>query len=1115
MSESAILDTNELEMGVIIEGPKWPEPVEIKKVDRREDGIEIVGAMTQSGGYVGVILSEDEISHINLKKINCDFSSEPWKVFLAVESIRYRFASEYDPLLAMNTSKIDPLPHQIEAVYGHVLKMPRIRFLLAHDPGAGKTIMAGLIIKEMKLRHLAKRILIVVPGHLKDQWRRELNDKFEERFIIADRGTTDALYGESVWQKDSQIITSIDFAKRNDIREGIRAAQFDIVIVDEAHKMAAYRYGDKIKKTGRYRLGEVLSVNSEHLLFLTGTPHKGDNENFRLFLDLLEPGFFATTDMLAESLEKGENLMFLRQIKEDMKDFEGKPLFLPRHVSTHAYNLSGPERDLYTELTAYVKNQFGRALSPDKKRNIGFALIVLQRRLASSSFALWKSLQRRRDRLSSLLTDFAKSKQSQIKVFDFEEVEDMSEEDRWEQEKVWETLSIAENLDDLKREIHTIEELIDMTKNVIDSEHEVKLGKLKEIMDKLDQTKKNDKILIFTESRDTLEYLEKRVKKWGYEVNTIHGGMKLEERVVAEGIFRNKSRVMIATEAAGEGINLQFCHLMINYDIPWNPNRLEQRMGRIHRYGQKYEVTVYNLIAKDTIEGRIFRRLFDKLAEIRKRMGNDRVYDIIGAVYHGKDMAQMLADAATGARTEEEILKEMEIVVDDDYIKMIRDDLADTLATRNIDFVLLEDVQEKARENRLMPEYTSGFFIKAFTRAGGKVRTRQDGMRAVDSLPSSLRSISREDSFKKSFGQVEMPYNKITFDKRVDAKDQDAEFLTFGHPLFESVLQWTSQEFTTDLQRGAVFTDRTGQLDGTILFFEGTIKDGTGRIAGKRLFSYYVDSETGKAENIPPTILWDLDDSEHVEVEPTDLDRQKNQVMDGVISLLRSYQKEMSEERQRQAKIKEKYGIQSLEKLIREHDADLVALRERRSGGENMDMAIRNKEERQRQYMDSKKNLAILIEREKSLTVSSPVFLGIIRVVSASEISVPVRENTESERVAMEASMAFEISQGRKPTDVSKTIGLGYDIKSVGRGETRYIEVKGRHGVGQVGLTKNEWFKARHLADRYYLYVVWNAKDSHASKIRPLVIQNPAHNTNPTIDVHYLVDAEEIRRLAT
>lgn len=1109
---TSLLNVSDLRVGILIEGPKWPEPVEIKKVDPFDGGAGIIGSMMPSGSYIDAILSNEELAHISLRRIDCDFTSEPWKVFLALEAIRYRFASMYDPMLAMNTSKIDPLPHQIDAVYGHVLKMPRIRFLLAHDPGAGKTIMAGLIIKEMKLRHLARRILIVVPGHLKDQWRRELRDKFKETFVIVDRGTANALYGENIWQKENQIITSMDFAKREEVVGSLQSTQFDLVVVDEAHKMAAYRYGDKINKTGRYRLGETLSANSEHLLFLTATPHKGDNENFRLFLDLLEPGFFATSEMLEESLVKDENTLFLRQIKEDMKDFDGKPLFLPRYVFTPAYQLSDPERVLYQGVTKYVRHQFNKALAPDKKRNIGFALIVLQRRLASSSYALWKSLKRRKKRLSELLDDFERSKQTISKEFSFEN-DDVSEAERWEREGVWETLSIAKNRDELKKEIHIIEDLETAAEAVINGEHEVKLKKLKETMETLEREHVNEKILIFTESKDTLEYLEKRVRRWGYDVSTIHGGLDLDARISAEAEFKNKSRVMIATEAAGEGINLQFCHLMINYDIPWNPNRLEQRMGRIHRYGQKYEAFVYNLIAKDTIEGRIFRRLFKKLDEIRSKMGNDRVYNIIGEIYYGRDLAQMLVDAATGAKTEEEILSEMEFTVDDDYIKKIKEDLADTLATKNIDFSRISDIQEKTKENRLMPEYTRDFFVSAFIRAGGKVRKRQGGLHAIDSIPYSIRQIAREDNFKKSFGFISNEYSKITFSKDVGPKDQNAEFLSFGHPLFEAVLEWISREFTTDLQHGATYLDHSGHLDGSVLFFEGAIHDGTGRVAGKRLFSYYVDANTSEAEYIPPSILWDLDYSDGKIADLVDLEEVKTKVRGGVVFALREYQQELLDERARQARIKEKYGIRSLEKLIRDHDADLLTLRERQRMGENVDIVIRNKEERQKQYINSKRLLADLIEREKNLTISTPKLLGIVRVVPPDVIQDTMRENTESEKIAMEVAIAFEKSHGREPIDVSRLVGMGYDIKSVGGGKTRYIEVKGRHGEGGVALTRNEWFKAKHLGEDYYLYVVWNTSSSTAN-LRPLIIQDPAHNTTPKSDIHYLIDVGEIRSKA-
>ena len=1103
------MDISELKVGAVIEGSKWPEPVLVEKITAIGNDIQLIGATVNSSEYVNVILSNDELQNIHLKTISCDFSSEPWKVFLGLETIRYRFASEYDPWLAMNTSKVDPLPHQIEAVYGKVLKMPRIRFLLAHDPGAGKTIMAGLIIKEMKLRNLASRILIVVPGHLKDQWRRELKDKFEETFIVADRGTASSLYGQNVWGHQNHLITSIDFAKRDEMLPSLEASQFDLIIVDEAHKMAAYKYGDKITKTGRYKLGEILSKNTEHLLFLTATPHKGDVENFRLFLDLLQPGFFATSDMLEESIEKNENTLFMRRIKEDMKNFDGTPLFLPRNVSSPSYDLSDLERDLYRKVTEYVKNQFNKALHSEKKRNIGFALIILQRRLASSSYALWKSLIRRHDRLQEILDDFENAKKSKPRMFDFDETDEMSEDERWEQERMWETLSIAENRSELEKEIQTLEGLITDTKKVIDQGTEVKLEKLKETMHSLEEKKKSDKILIFTESKDTLEYLEKRVKSWGHTVTVIHGGMTLEERIRAEKTFKTETQIMIATEAAGEGINLQFCHLMINYDIPWNPNRLEQRMGRIHRYGQKFEVFVYNLLARDTVEGRIFKRLFEKLDEIKSKMGSDKVFDIIGEVYHNENLATLLSEAAVGARTEEEIFKTLDIHVNEEFIAKIKDDLGDTLATKHIDFTRIAEQRQKARENRLIPEYTAEFFQKAFARAEGKIRSKNGNLYAIDSIPYQIRKIAETDMFRRSFGPITKSYPKITFAKDVGAQDQDAEFLTFGHPLFEAILEWVSKNFGSDLQAGAKFTDLSGHLDGFIVFYEGHISDGLGHVAGKRLFAYYVDSKTGLVEFIEPSILWDLEESPG-HSEPVNTEELKDKTRPRIIKNLQDYKQELQEERDRQAEIKKKYGINSLGILIRDLDRDLVELRRRQADGENVDLAIRNKEERQQQYRDNKTELEDYIQREKSLTISSPAFLGMVKVSPPLVIDDSLKKDLETENIAMRTVMEYEARNGRRPKDVSKEIGPGYDIKSFDdRGNVRYIEVKGRKGREEVALSKNEWFRARQLGLDYYLYVVWNA-EAYPDVTGPKIIRDPAHNLTATKNIYYMISSAEI-----
>ncbi|MCD6411280.1 MAG: DEAD/DEAH box helicase family protein, partial [Thermoplasmata archaeon] len=691
--------------GNLIKGPFWNEPVKIDRLDEMEGYIRIIGSTLHTKKHIDQLIKKDEIDKIEILERLIDFSAFPENSFFVIEATRFKYASLFDPLLAMNVSKIDPLPFQIEAVYGYVLKQPRIRFLIADDPGAGKTIMAGLIIKELKLRRLAKRILIVVPGHLKDQWRRELKEKFDEIFIVLDRYTFNAHYGENPWEKNEQVITSIDFAKQEEILPTLSSIHWDLVIVDEAHKMSASRYGDKVTKTQRYKLGEVLSKTSNHLLFLTATPHKGDPENFRLFLDLLIPGFFASNEMLEESLKNKDNPLFIRRLKEDLKDFEGKPIFTRRFPKTIKFKLTDKEKELYNEVSRYVIEQYNKALVEDKKRNIAFALMILQRRMASSTYALLRSLERRKEKLEKILKGDVKQREILV---DLETLEDLEESERWKREEDWESITLAKDPEELKEEIKILEALIKKAKEIVNIEAEVKLGELKKAVEegfkKIEEMDGNPKILIFTESKDTLEYLVKKIRSWGYKVNFIHGGMNIDERIKAEKIFRDEADIMVATEAAGEGINLQFCHIMINYDIPWNPNRLEQRMGRIHRYGQQKDVYIFNLVAEDTREGKVLAKLFDKLEEIRNKLGSDRVFDVIGDVFYGRNLYQLILDAVTNAKTMDEILKELDIEPDEEYISEIKEILGESLATRFIDYTRIQEMAEKAREYRLIPE---------------------------------------------------------------------------------------------------------------------------------------------------------------------------------------------------------------------------------------------------------------------------------------------------------------------------------------------------------------------------------------------------------------------------
>jgi len=1084
----------EIRSGMVIQSSFFPEPVKIEKVEDFGDFVRIVGATINSNQHIDTIIPKEEISRLKAFTYDTDFSASADNVFLGLEAYRFRLASLFDPILAMNVSRVDPLPHQIEAVYGYVLKLPRIRFLIADDPGAGKTIMAGLVIKELKLRGLAKRILIVAPGHLKDQWRRELKEKFSENFVIVDRYTMDAHFGENVWERENQVITSIDFAKQEHVLNSLSSVHWDLVIVDEAHKMAAYRYGEKISKTARYKLGEVLSKTSEHLLFLTATPHKGDPENFRLFLDLLEPGFFSDKSMLMESIKNRDNPLFIRRLKEDLRDFEGRPLFLPRHVFTIKFNITDEERRLYYELSKYVINQYNKALKSEKKRNVAFALIILQRRMASSVYALKRSLERRKRRLEEYLRDGI---EKEVRLTDIEEIEDYEEEERWRIEQDWEALSVAETKEELEKEIKTIEMLIEMADNIIKKESEVKLKELKKLMERYEL--KNQKILIFTESRDTLDYLYDKIRSWGYSINYIHGGMKLEDRIKAEREFKHNTQIMVATEAAGEGINLQFCNIMINYDIPWNPNRLEQRMGRIHRYGQTKEVFIYNLVNEDTREGMVLARLLDKLKEIREALG-DKVFDVIGEIFPGKDFYQLVIEAAANARDIDEILKTIEAKLDEEYIAKVKDALGESLATRFIDYTRIKEMAEKAKEYRLIPEYTENFFVRAFEKAGGRI-TKTGEFYRIDSIPYEIRKIAAEESFKNTWGTLASKYRNITFDKDVAMKNADAEFVSFGHPLFEAVMEWVLRNYLKDCMKGAVFRDPSGIYNGLIFFFEGEVRDGKGIVAGKRLFAIYRDDRTGEVKSLNPSIIWDLAPSSgDYNLE----ERWKKEAESFAIRALMEFKDELLEERLRQAEIKEKYGVKSLESLIRNYDIKLIEYEERRKKGEKMELAIQMAERRKKEYEKALEELKWEIEREKNLTVSMPKLIGVIRVVAGDEMV----SDEEIERIGMEVAMSYERMHGRVPEDVSKE-NLGYDIRSKGMdGEVRYIEVKARATTGDVALTPNEWFKARRFKEQYWLYIVENAA------INPTlyIINNPAERlevVEKVEAVRFIVPANE------
>jgi superfamily II DNA or RNA helicase len=1088
-----------LQRGALLKGDYWPEPVRLLTFEQfgNRTKIEAIGTKTQQ--FYSCILSAEDLALVSVAtETGCDFGARGEAFFLAMEAQRIRYAYQFDPLFAVSVAQVDPLPHQIEAVYHYILRNPRIRFLLADDPGAGKTIMTGLLLKELKYRGLVQRTLIVVPGHLKDQWLREMKERFGESFTGVDRSVISATWGRNVWQEQPQIITSMDFAKQTDVMASLAEVHWDLVVVDEAHKMAAYRYGEKTSRTERYRLGELLSRTGNFVLFLTATPHRGDPENFRLFLDLLQPGLFANTDLLLESVQNADNPLFLRRLKEDLKDFEGRPLFPPRRVFTKTYRLSDDEKRLYNAVTEYVEKSYNKALAAEK-RNVAFALLILQRRLASSLRAVRRSLERRKERLEELLK--LGKWLAERGTVDEEELEDAPEAERLKrEEELVERLTAAETREELQTEINTLAELIRLAREAERHEVETKLTELRKVMEDEQLQQTREKLLIFTESRETLEYLAEKLKNWGYSVVTMHGGMNLDARIRAEHEFWERAQVMVSTEAGGEGINLQFCSLMVNYDIPWNPNRLEQRMGRIHRYGQQKEVHIYNLVAADTREGKVLEALFRKLERIQNALGSDRVFDIIGEVIPGRSLKELIVEAIANRRTLDDIVAEIEAMPDEEAVRKAREAVLEGLATRHIDLQRVLGEDRRAREHRLVPEYVERFFQRACEFLNIPLERRRDGLWRVPNVPYEVRNVSQ--TLRHRFGEVFREYSKLAFDKAT-ARRQDAVFVAPGHPLLEAVIERLLTECADDVRRGAVFIDPDGRLDGWLLFLEGEVRDGTNQVAGKRIFALYC-SVGGAVRPINPSVLWDL--KPYAKQQEIESQVPENDVIAYAVEhVLEPYRGELLKERERMATIKRKYGLRSLEQMIGESGAKILEYETRRAMGENLpEVELLNEQRRKEELEMRKRALEEEIRRETSLSLSTPKILGVARVFPQPAVDQSMRSDAEIEAIGMQVAMQYERERDRNPEDVSAH-NLGYDIRSTGpSGEVRYIEVKARATTGAIVLTPNEWLMAQRFGEEYWLYIVEHA----ASNPQLHTIQNPAaklHAQQVVETVRYVV----------
>ena len=1079
---------------------------------------------------------------------------------LVSEAHRIRLAHLFDPVLAVHTSLVEPLPHQITAVYEAMLPRQPLRFLLADDPGAGKTIMAGLFIKELIARGDLQRCLVVCPGSLAEQWQDELYRRFQLSFEILTNDKLEAARTGNWFLENNLVIARLDKLSRNeDVQQKLQVpdCHWDLVICDEAHKLSATFFGGEVKYTKRYHLGQLLSGLTRHFLLMTATPHNGKEEDFQLFMALLDGDRFEGRFRDGVHQVDISDLM-RRMVKETLVKFDGTPLFPERIAYTVPYKLSDAEARLYREVTDYVRDEFNRAeaLANDKQAGtVGFALTILQRRLASSPEAIYQSLRRRSERLQKRLRELELLQRGAAvdaiaaarPALDAEDVEDLEDapdnEVEAAEEEILDQATAARTIDELKAEIATLARLESLAHAVRRSGEDRKWRELASLLGEIFTTaaipkhvpgadspntpstipppkpSPRQKLVVFTEHRDTLSYLETRVTTLlgrKEAVVVIHGGMGREERMKAQESFRHdpEVNVLIATDAAGEGINLQRAHLMVNYDLPWNPNRIEQRFGRIHRIGQTEVCHLWNLVAEETREGDVYRTLLEKLEQARRTLGG-QVFDVLGKIqFEGRPLRDLLIQAIRYGESPEIRAKLTQVIAD----AVDRPHLQDLLEERALAHEVMDasrvarvrEDMERADARRLQPHYIESFFLEAFTQLGGTIRQREPRRYEITHVPAPVRNRDR----MIGTGEPVLPrYERIAFEKSLIAPQGQplAAFVCPGHPLLDATLDLSLDRHRDLLRRGTVLVDERdpGTTPRVLFYLEHAIQDasvlknGDRRTISKQMLYVELDV-TGQARHLHYAPYLDYrplrSDEPGVDVllaRPESAwitrDLEQKALVHAIAEVVPEH---LQEVRARRTAWIDKARAAVKDRLTKEigywdHRAESLKLQEQ-AGKPN---ARLNSQEARRRADELQARLQKRMEQldlEAQVSALPPVALGGFVVVPAGLIAQmtgrPLPEATQPVDTQLSAARAraivleVERQLGFEPTD-REFEKLGYDIESrdARTGRLRFLEVKGRvSGAATITVTKNEILYSLNKPEDFILAIVeFLEGDSH------------------------------------
>ena len=1124
----------QLKPGVRVTGLDPSGPVVVVTATMSGDQACSLVIRTGAGDLRDTIVFRDKEPELGIEGPSAQFAFTADGEFfrLASEAQRIRLAYLFDPMQAVFTSTIEPLPHQIRAVYEDMLPRQPLRYLLADDPGAGKTIMAGLLIKELMLRGTIQRCLIVAPGILVQQWKDELDEKFDLPFdILTPSDVDNARTGNPFTERDLWIARVHQLSRSDELRAKVAEQLWDLVVVDEAHRMSAHVFGNEVKKTQLYELGELLGECTRNLLLMTATPHNGKDEDFQLFMALLDADRFVGKPR--DGIRTGDVAdMMRRMVKENLLHFNGTRLFPERIAKTVEYPLSPMEASLYEAVTDYVVHEMNRAdqiaaeEGGNQRRNrVGFALTILQRRLASSPEAIYQSLRRRRRKLEERIAeergarrraDLARQAELDRIIAavtdDPDALEDLDgEEQEAVEEEILDDATTARTVAELESEVDTLRKLEHLAEAVRQRSTDRKWTELAGLLDTPEMYREagsRRKLIVFTEHRDTLTYLTDKLRTLlgrDEAVVAISGSTGRDERRRIQVRFTQDKdcTILVATDAAGEGVNLQAAHLLVNYDLPWNPNRIEQRFGRIHRIGQHDTCFMWNLVAAATREGAVFRLLLDKLEEQRDALGG-QVFNVLGKALSATALRDLLIDAIR--HNDDPVAKARITQVIDARVGDGLRELIDheALAPTVFDEQSLHRVRaemEEAAARRLQPHHIRQFFTGAFGWAGGRMRPREPGRYEVTHVPRELRDRDRLMGRGLPVGRA---YERVTFERERTREVglPVADLLAPGHPLMDALIGITSDRLGGLLRQGAVLVDPTGQqVDPWVLvYMEHAIADGRVDAHGiqqivSRRFVFVALYADGTATTIPEAPYLDYRPVAHdeAEVQATararefpwlagDLARRATQAVIATavpehLAEVRSFVEARIERTRRLVRRRLQAEIHHWDAAARDLRLQAEAGKQVRKRPEDAERVANDLAERLDRRMHALDLEAALDPKAPQLTGAALVlpqgYLDIARGTPAEVVEHRARQTAEVERRAVAAVLAAEHRLGRLPTEMPPN-NPGFDIRSATPdGHLVFIEVKGRiSGSETFSPTYTEVMHARNSPDNHILALV-------------------------------------------